>query len=345
MQSVVFDSTWFAKHQRVLLGLLNAPVIGRELRDALAIRRCDVGYDGRIVALYPHAYAVANVDGTFTADVRTHAKYAKRLRYQFDAVWQAAHAWDRYVANPIVPALNLGFDTLTKYSDASPEVSSVDGSAARNGVNETWGTIRAGAGNTSDDVNTGQRIFWIKASATTSQWANLARFFTLFDTSMLKAGASIYAAVLSIWSTATNDGLGVAPDLDIYAATPASNTAIVDADFSQVGSTSLSTAALAIGSWVTNAYNPWSLSAAGIAAAISLTGISKIGFRNANYDVANVMPTWSSGLDSYVLVESAEALASTNDPKLELTWSGLRGWPHANLNGVGLSTVEQRWPA
>lgn len=49
----VFSAAWFARHQRALLTLLRTPVIGRELREALAIRRHDVGWDGRIVRLTP----------------------------------------------------------------------------------------------------------------------------------------------------------------------------------------------------------------------------------------------------------------------------------------------------
>ena len=79
MQPVVFSAAWFARHQRTLLWLLNAPVLGRWFRWVLCLRPHDVGYRKPIVQLLPHAYTVANADGTRTTDFRAHAKYAKRL--------------------------------------------------------------------------------------------------------------------------------------------------------------------------------------------------------------------------------------------------------------------------
>jgi len=319
MHPVVFSPAWFDRYQTVLLGLLRMPVIGRELRDVLAIRRHDVGYDGRIVRITPHSYTVANPDGTFTADVRTHHKYAKRLRYQLDGLWRAAHAWDQYVANPLVPALNVGFDTLTAYPDPSPEVTSVDGVVRRQGVDESFAALRGGSGNSSDDASAGMEFVRLQASATSNQYAALYRSVLLFDTSSLTAAASISSAVLSLYGTFKNDPAGWAPSLDIYSSAPASNTAIAASDYGSFGTTSYTGAPISYASWAAT-YNDFTLNASG-RAAIATTGVSKFGAREATYDVANVAPTWSSGAAMTMEGYFADQTGSANDPKLVVTYS------------------------
>jgi hypothetical protein len=324
MQPVVFSAAWFARHQRPLLTLLNVPVIGGEFRDALGIRRHDLGGDlrHRIVRLLPHAYVVRNPDGTFTMDVRTHAKYAKRLRSQCDLIWRAAHAWDRFVANPLVPAWNLGFDTLTVSPDPNPETTSVDGVVDQFGLDATWATVRGSAGNFADDASATQSVIKFVASATSNQWAEIARSLFLFDTSALTASATITAAVLSLFGAAgTRDDNGNTPNLDIYTATPASNTALANGDFAQIGTVSQTGSPIAYGSWSGSSYNDGTLNGTG-RGNVSLTGISKFGARNASYDVANsAPPTWASGTRSEIWANYADQTGSANDPKLVVTYT------------------------
>jgi hypothetical protein len=315
MHPVVFSRSWFARHQRTLLMLLAMPVIGRELRDVLAIRRCDVGYDRRIVALAPHYYIVANPDGTLTMDCRTHTKYAKRLRYQLDGLWRAAHGWDRFVANPLLPALNVGFDTFTVFPDPDPEVTTVDGFVSRENANEDWSTLRNGAGNNPSDADV---IYaWaVTATATTNQWKNIYRGIYLFDTTTL-SGSVVTDAVLSLFGADKTDGLGVTPDVDIYAATPASDTALAAADYGQIGTTPQTSAPTSYANQSGSAYTDLTL----LTSAITAGGITKLATRNANYDVANVAPTWSSAAQSLWQVRSSEASGSSQDPKLVVTFS------------------------
>lgn len=323
MHPVVFSPAWFERYQTVLIGLLRMPVIGRELRDVLAIRRHDVGYDGRIVRITPHSYTVANPDGTFTTDFRTHHKYAKRLRYQLDGLWQAAHAWDQYIANPLVPALNVGFDTLTVYPDAGdPAASAVDGPVERNGVDETWATIRAATGTGTGATTTVSPFIDIRASATANQWQLLGRSIFLFNTSALTASATISSATLSLYGEAaqTFDNLSVSPNIDIYTSAPASNTTLALGDFSTLGTTSQTGSPITYAGWNGAGYNAFAFNATGIAS-ISKTGVSKFGAQNANYDASNVAPTWTNVARSAVSGYYADQLGSTNDPKLEVTYS------------------------
>lgn len=328
MHPVVFSREWFDRHQRVLLWLLNAPVLGRWFRWVLCIRPHDVGHRRAISRLYPHAYEVSNDDGTVTADFRTHAKYAKRLYYAFRPVWWALHWWDQFVANPFVPALNAGFDTLTAYPDPDPEVATVDGWLARDGQDDPWATIIAGAGvSVLDSVNS-QNIVTFRSFSTVNGWNDLVRSIFLFDTRLI-GGNVVTAATLSIYGNGSADALGVAPNIDIYTASPASNTSLAASDFSNVGNVSQTGAPIAYASWA-SAYNDFVFNSTGIGN-IAGQGISKFSARNANYDVAGVAPTWSSLLRSNLAGFFSDQTGSSNDPKLVVTFTESKLLPRNNL--------------
>jgi len=312
----VFSTEWFEKHQNKLLVLLNIPVIGRELRSALSIPS-----DLPIIRINPSFYTTLNPDGSLTSDFRTHAKFAKRIYHQGYYLWKLIHEWDRLVANPLVPALNLGFDTLTRFPDANPETTSVDGVVARGGADEAWATLIAGAGNAANDSTTENVCVAISASATTNQFSELERAIFLFDTSSLSAGASISSATLSLTGgVSKSNSLGASPDIDIYTSTPASNTALVSADFSQLGTTSQTGSPIPYATWSgSSTYNDFAFNSTGLGN-ISKTGVSKFGARNASYDVANVAPTWVSGASSVLRTDYADQTGTSNDPKLVVNY-------------------------
>lgn len=316
---VVFSADWFARHQRVLLVLLMLPFVGRLLRRVLAIRLHDVGWAKAVVQLTPHSYTVDNGDGTYTLDCRTHAKYAKRLHLVLWPLWCALHAWDRWVANPLMPVLNVGFDTLTVYPDPGSGVTT-DGTATRQAGDETWAALIAGAGSFSGTNTVQDSFFNFNAGATSNTYDNLYRSIFTLDTSTLTANAVIASATFSLYGTAQQDTFGATPTVDIYGATPASNSTISGSDFSQCGSTSYTGNPLAYASWSTAGYNSFALNTTGIAA-IDETGITKFSCRNANYDVAGVAPTWSAGAQSYVYGYFADQTGTANDPKLDVVFS------------------------
>ena len=318
MHPVVFSSAWFERYQSVLLGLLRVPVIGRELRDVLAIRRHDVGYDGRIVRITPHSYTVANPDGTFTTDVRTHAKYAKRLRYQLDGLWRAAHAWDQYVANPLVPALNVGFDTLTQYPDPGTGGTTCDGFANRDAVDESFVTIRAGAGTNVSTSDVNGQIASLVASTTTNQFANLIRGFFSFDTHALTASATIASATVSFYLTSNFNNLGAGDTIHLAGATPAAVNTLAASDYGNVQRTSFGS--LVLSTTTTSAYNAFTLNASGLAA-INKTGVTSVSCQN-DHDLQNAFGgTWVSGGVLLFQGNYADQTGSSNDPKLEVTYS------------------------
>ena len=146
-----------------------------------------------------------------------------------------------------------------------------------------------------------------------------------FDTSSLGAGATITAATLRIYvnskSDADNDGISVVNSQI------ASNTAIVNADFDQVGDAVTTPTKFAsdidLGSITTGAYNEFALNAAGLAA-ISKTGITKLGLRTVN-DCAETTPTGRSFIN-------IDGNGGTNEPELVVTFTPGAGAGRANSN-------------
>lgn len=324
MHPVVFSKEWFRRYQHSLVTLLNVPVLGKELKSALGIKSCDVGYEGKIIEILPHCYTVVNEDGTFTTDFRTHNKYAKRFYYQFHLLWRAMHEWDRFVANPLVPALNLGFDTFTTYPDPDPGITTCDGRVYRNGVSETWATIKAGAGvgTITNEVN----AYVVMAdwdSGVADRFQQLSRCFFLFDTSSIGAQNIITDATLSFYGRSKTDfGSSNSPSVNVYSATPASNTTLATGDFNNVGSTAFSTT-ITYAAFDTAAYNDFVLNSSGLAN-ISETGISKFSTREPSYDVGSSTPVWSF---FNLGVWGADQAGTSNDTKLVVTYSS-GGWPY-----------------
>lgn len=321
----VFSAAWFARHQLWLLRALQWPCVGRLFRRVLAIRPHDVGYRGRIIALRPDSYTVDNGDGTYTLDCRTHDKYAKRLYTALWPVWAALHVWDMLVANPLVPAWNAGFDTLTVYPAAGSGGVSTDAWPGRNTVDESFATIRSAAG--TEVGNDTSLYIWLQASATTNQFVRQIRSILTFDTSSLGARATISGATLSVWGiNAGPQSLGTT-SLVVCKATPASVSTVVAADYSQVlTSTTYSTVSSVNTS--NTVYTDCTLSSAGFAN-VAITGVSGFGLTSGWDAAGSFTGTWVSGGQTSYQFSSADAVGTANDPKLVLTYtlSGPSGLP------------------
>lgn len=205
-------------------------------------------------------------------------------------------------------------DTAT-FNPASGANSPVDGRAARNGVNQTFANIRAGAGVSANNTasSDGPYLF---STGTTDQYDTLIRFFTLFNTATLTADATISAAVISFYGSDKANGNG-SPAFHVAAATPAANDSIAASDYGNVGSTSFGNVAYA--SYSTSAYNDITLDANG-RANISKTGISKFS-EQLSWDILNDTTglVWAGGAESYTLFNTADAVS--NNPKLVVTYT------------------------
>lgn len=208
--------------------------------------------------------------------------------------------------------------TSTFYPDAGTGGTTVDGTARRGGINETFSTIIAGAGTLSDDTSTTVRVF-LRASITSNQYDQLRRSILTFDTSSLTAGATISSTVFSLFGVAKANALG-SPDIDVVASTPASNNAVVSGDYSQLGSTVFSS--ITYSSYSISAYNDFTLDANGIAN-VSKTGISKFGTRMSWDTDGSFGGSWSAVANSSLNAKSADETGTTNDPKLVVEYEAV----------------------
>lgn len=316
--TVVFSEAWFEQHQVWLLRLLSWPIVGRVMRRVLAIRPHDVGWRHPIVQMTPHSYTVAHGDDTYTLDCRTHAKFAKRLHYILWPLWAALHAWDAWVANPFVPALNAGFDTLTVYPDAGdPGSTTVDG-IVRVFLTDTFLNLRNNAGNSTWNSASDNGIQF-QADVTASLYTNIYRSLFTFNTSSLTNNARISAATLSLYGSGSASDTGsINPSIDVTSAAPAFNNTLSPTDYSTLGTTSFSGSPISVAAWASS-YNVFTLNASG-RANVSVTGISRFGARESTYDMAGISPTWSSGTSMGFPMYFADQTGTTNDPRLEVTY-------------------------
>src|SRR5207302_1872359 len=96
---------------------------------------------------------------------------------------------------------------------------------------------------------------------------------------------------------------------------PANSYSTSDNSYSSFGTTALAND-FSSGTWSTSAYNDWSLYATSGISNISLTGVSKFGYRMVNLDINNVAPGGSNDYNA----KSADTTGTSNDPKLVLTY-------------------------
>lgn len=206
--------------------------------------------------------------------------------------------------------------TLYFYSDPSPEVTSVDGMVFRiQGwpAYDTWAGIRNGAGTGSHDSAPTCEVD-LKAPSAANKWAWIYRTLHLFDTTEITVDKTILEASLSIWMVSHFNNFALKPSLGVYATNPASNTALVPADYQTFADTLLSsvidydTFAASVGphEMVFNAIGR---------GAIAKGGITKLGIRDATRDGPN-SPHWESNKYCALVFASAETATPAQRPVL-----------------------------
>lgn len=328
------DEEFFKRHQRILLWFVNT-YFGRRYwrirsgkgRIHQILPNC-ISYNLRYEFRHGQWYKIQ------TTEFRTASGYANRLRWSLRYAWPFILAigslFSRYAFR--IPALDTIFlfsvipsTVTTVYPDPNPETTSVDGTVYRFGVDETFGTIRGGAGNGFNDSAVQDSVAAVRTSTTTDQFSRLLRGIYLFDTSSIPDGDTINSATISFYGQAAASNIPLnATDriLHVVASTPASDTALANADYGNLGTTSFGSfdPGASFANWSTTGYNDITLNASGLAA-ISKTGISKFGTRFECDRANSFTTTWSSdqpdSLDNYM----ADQAGTANDPKLVVTHS------------------------
>jgi hypothetical protein len=231
----------------------------------------------------------------------------------------------RFVGKKIIPrsffddaTFPVYTDTVaTFYPDPDPETTSIDGWIDKQiGSGGTWSSVRNAGSGSVVNMSDGSNRAGIQSSSV-PEWTDILRAYLLFDTSSLPNTSLITSASMNCYASLKNADYGGA--VTVVSSSPASNIDLVNADYSQIGSTAFCTP-LDVGSIITGNYNAIALNASGIAA-ITPIGISKFGLRWED-DRANTEPTLLAGGIKYSYVDtiSAESSGTGSDPYLSVNY-------------------------
>jgi hypothetical protein len=313
----VFGKDWFIKHQDTLLWLCNTKVVKKWFRWVLGITKQDFPIGKEIAELAPNyiSHSVKRIGRErvqVTTEFKSGQPYAQHLYEAFRPVWWLMHFFDWVILDRCVPDWSFGFNSLTANPLAGAN-SPADGIVSRQSVDESFSSIRGGAGIFVDMLSASSNP-QLTSSGTTNQYGRMDRCIFCFDTSSLTSGATISATVLSLFGVVASNGLG-SPDLHIAGATPSSTSQYVSSDYGQCQTTSFGS--VAFGSFLTS-YNNITLNASGVSN-ISKTGVSKYSAQ-LSWDILNSFTgTWASSAQSRFLVNMADN--GSNQPKLVVTYA------------------------
>lgn len=337
IHTLMNEDVWFERYQDLILALVNTD-FGRDLL-------CIPKHYPRIVYMTKcsaHAY-LGEWDGRhhIVADFRVGAKWANIIRYR----WAQFNSFARYFAAKNPQDANMSAltryartvvaSTLTVYPDPNPETTTFDGSMRTDNGSFAASRAASSANSTVSDTNTSLEISDHHHGGGNA----MSRSMTLFDTSSLTASASISSSNLAVKCLNKQlDDDDANSFITAAACTPASNTGIVADDYDQytINSptkfiTDIDWTGFNAGSYAINAMNANGL------AAISKTGVTKIGYREG-HDVNNENP--DGGADRYNggNIYAADQTGTSSDPYLEITYSiasSLVALERSHVRGVG----------
>lgn len=115
-----FDKVFFIEHQKTLLDYLNSP-IGGLVRHSLWIE----DRKHKVLKVTPNTYFVELPDGKVKIHMRACNQHAEAIHRNYHYLWDVIHIWDMKLANRLMPAWNLGFDTYTWQPDATAGLDAV----------------------------------------------------------------------------------------------------------------------------------------------------------------------------------------------------------------------------
>ena len=318
----------FQRYQKPLLRFANSR-IGRAY--------LNIKEDGGVCKMTPESYHIVKdcVGDRLVVKARffTGQHFSKKLGPALEAIDIARESFDFKI--DLLHFLGLKYNYalpqvhLTVFN---PDATHVDGEVFDSGAGRSWADLRAAAGSGAGPTGSTMRVF-LDATATTDNWNEMSRMYTLFDTSSLTSSAVISATAYSLYCTVKDAANPWSASFSVVAATPAADTTLANGDYAiaKFGSTKFATD-LTYASLTASAFNNWTLNASGLAA-ISKTGTTKFGCM-LSFDVTNSAPTWSSGatfVNTFATYDSG-----ANIPKLDVTYTLPTQGSYRSLLGVGL---------
>ncbi|GAH75535.1 unnamed protein product, partial [marine sediment metagenome] len=232
-----------------------------------------------------------------------------------DTLWTAS-AGPIFKKHRVAPPATKYF-----YSDAHPEVTSVDGRAYHDlWAGLPWLELRAGPGTLFADE--GDNLFLIiYGSRTANKWYMLNRNALLFNTSFIRVGRTILDGKLRIFiSGVENADDWPGAKIALVASNPNSNIQLEAADYQRIGSTLLSPDLAKITDHpFPDGYFTFNLNAAGLAA-ITQGGITKLGLREYYFDILGNEPEYHGYKRFGFMIHSADHADPETWPRLEVTY-------------------------
>jgi hypothetical protein len=240
------------------------------------------------------------------------------------------------VANKLAPELNLGFDTLTAFPQSGSGGVTVDGYIGRYiPSGETFAAMSSNSSGTYGGTNDNLWIY--SAAASGGNFSEIDRTILTFDTSAINPISTVQSATLSLVPIDIYSGLGTTP-LHLTAATPAQPNDLRNSDYSALGTTSFANASAA--SMTVGTYFSLTLNAAGLAN-ITKGGISEFGLR-LGWDLAGSFAgTYHNGETTYYELHDAETGGTSADPRLVVTYTGVRATTPAGSLLLGGSVTDK----
>jgi hypothetical protein len=314
-----FDSSWFRRNQSFLLSWLNGSWVKQKI--SRHILRIDINQ--KLTEIGPNYHISEISTNNHKATFRTHDKYSKRIYHSFFLYWWLLHFIDWIFLDRFVPQYSFGFDELVTRPDDGADASACDGYVARVvTAGATLTSIRTGSGTSLSNITTAGTCIRMTCHATESDkyYATRRASFS-FNTSALTAGATISAAVLSLYSLDTyhaNTFDTVDNSINVVASTPLNPGALTTGDYNSFGTTIYSTMTYA-NYTAPNGFRDFTLDAAG-RATISKTGISVLGLRIGS-DISGTGITWKADADAAIGIRWADNTGTTSDPYLTVTYT------------------------
>jgi len=213
----------------------------------------------------------------------------------------------------------VGNTTSTFHPDPNPETNTVDGWVYIDGTSaNSWASLVGASTGTAVDTSTSAASYHGMVNRDSSDIREILRGMYLFNTATLTDTDTINSAVFAIYVTTkqNQDGGAGRDQINVFSASPASNTDLVTADFDQVGSVAFSTEKDISAEIVTGDFNEFTLNATGLAT-VTTTGVSKFSTRIGN-DYNNNLPGATNRINE-VRGYQADRAGTTEDPKLVVT--------------------------